>query len=263
MAVINVTPDSFSDGGMFGNVDTALRRAEEALEEGADILDIGGESTRPGAERVRADEEIRRVCPVISGISKRFDAAVSIDTSKSVVAGAAVGEGAEIINDISGLAFDDQMASTAAGTGAGVVLMHLKGSFQEMHRKDGSAEIVELVVSGLEKSVEAAVGAGIARERICVDVGIGFGKTVAQNLELIGNLDKIKARFADHALLIGTSRKSFIGELLNEGSPRKRVNGTLAANAVAVWQGANIIRVHDVRENAEMLRIVTGIMDNA
>ncbi|QQS31960.1 MAG: dihydropteroate synthase [Acidobacteriota bacterium] len=254
MGILNVTPDSFSDGGRFNAPDAASRRIEQMIADGADIIDIGGESTRPGSEQVDADEEIRRVIPAI-GSALHFDVPVSVDTSKSSVARAAIDAGAEIINDISGLRFDGDMAAAAAETGAGLVLMHSRGDFADMHSQPAVANIFDEVCSGLTASVEKAEAAGIVSEKIVLDVGIGFGKTLEQNLELLARHAGIARGFDGIPFLIGVSRKSFIGKILGDASPEKRLAGSLAAALYAVERGAAIVRTHDVKETADALRI--------
>ena len=259
MAILNVTPDSFSDGGKFFAIDEALCRAEVLIEEGADILDIGGESTRPNSRRVSAEEEIRRVVPVIENIVKHFEIAVSIDTSKAVVAEKAVEAGAEIINDISGLWFDERIGEVAARYQTGLILMHLRGTFETMHEKKIAENVVGEVADGLRESIEKAENYGVKKENIALDVGIGFGKTLAQNLELIAKLKLLTDEFADFPMLVGTSRKSFIGKMLNDAPPNERLSGSLATAAIAVWNGAKIVRVHDVRTTVETLKVVDKI----
>ncbi len=258
MAILNVTPDSFSDGGRFKEPDAALLHAEVLIAEGADILDIGGESTRPGSVRVSADEEIARVVPVIEVISKRFDVPISIDTSKSEVARAALIGGAEIVNDISGLRFDERIASVAAEYGAGLVLMHSRGDFENMHDQPPIEDIVTAVTADLRRSSGLALEHGVAPERIVLDVGIGFGKTLDQNLELLAKLDKLITEFPEYPMLVGTSRKSFIGKL-GGAPPEQRLSGSLATAAIAVWNGAKVLRVHDVKETVEAVRIASAV----
>lgn len=263
MGILNVTPDSFSDGGRFLKSDDALRQAERMIEDGVDILDIGGESTRPGSERVSAEEEMARVVPVIEAIARNFDAAVSIDTSKAEVARAAVDAGAEIINDISGLRFDVNIADAAADTGSGLVLMHSRGEFETMHSQPPVDDILSDVTADLQRSTELALDHGVRQEQIALDIGIGFGKTLEQNLELIAKLDKLIAEFPGYPMLVGTSRKSFIGRLLGGVPPDERLNGSLATAAIALWNGASIVRVHEVRQAVEINKIVTALKQAA
>ena len=259
MAILNVTPDSFSDGGEFYSIDDALNQAEKLIEEGADILDVGGESTRPSSERVSAETETRRVVPVIEAVSKRFDVPVSADTSKAEVARRAIEAGAEIINDVSGLRFDEQIAKVAARTNAGLILMHLRGEFETMHQQTPVESILREVSGGFRWSIRKAKEYKIESERIALDVGIGFSKTFDQNLELIAKLNLLCAGFSDFPMLVGTSRKSFIGKILNDAPVDERLSGSLATAAIAVWNGANIVRVHDVRATVETLKVVDKI----
>ena len=259
MAILNVTPDSFSDGGKFFSIDDALRQAERFIEEGADILDIGGESTRPNSARVSAEEELARVAPVIEAIVKRFDVPISIDTSKAEVAESAINCGAEIINDISGLRFDECIALIASKYQTGLVLMHLRGTFETMHKLEPIKNILREVSDGFRWSIEKATSYGVKNKQIALDVGIGFSKTFEQNLELIAKLGKIIAEFPTFPMLVGVSRKSFIGNILDDAPVSDRLNGTLAANAIAVWNGANIVRVHNVKETLETLKIVEAL----
>ena len=266
MGILNVTPDSFSDGGQFFttdqalSVDQAVARAEEMIAEGADIIDVGGESTRPGGEPVSVEEEIGRVVPVIEALSSRVSTPLSVDTTKSEVARAALDAGAAIVNDISALRFDFYVADAAARARAGLVLMHSRGTPATMHRMPPVADVMEEVISSLRASVHMAERRGVARESIVIDPGIGFGKTQEQNLELIARLDELIAAFPDYPLLIGTSRKSFIGRILADesGTPAPvsdRLHGTMATMTAAVLKGAHIVRVHDVKATAETIRI--------
>jgi len=259
MAILNVTPDSFSDGGRFAELDLAIRQAEKLIGDGADIIDVGGESTRPRSGPVPAEVEIGRVVPVIKAVVGRFDVAVSVDTSKSEVAKAAVAAGAEIVNDISGLRFDEKIATVVAKHGCGLVLMHSRGEFESMHSQPPVDNIMSEVAADFRRSAAAAVTAGIKRERIALDVGIGFGKTLEQNLELIANLDKLIAEFREFPILVGASRKSFIGRLLGGAAPDERLSGSLATAVVAVWNGARILRVHDVKETIEAIAVAESI----
>lgn len=267
MGILNVTPDSFFDGGKFAAADSALRQAELMITAGADILDIGGESTRPGSQRVSVEDEILRVVPIIAAITKRFEVAISIDTTKSTVALAAIEAGAEIINDISGLRFDRLIATVAAQTKAGLILMHSRGDFETMHSQKPVEQILPEVIENLRQSIAQAANYGVKDNQIALDVGIGFGKTVSQNLELLARLDRICHTFGDFPILVGASRKSFIGKILIETLPSNaamsdKLYGTLASAAIAVFNGANIVRVHDVSETIETVRIAEAIKNN-
>jgi dihydropteroate synthase len=259
MAILNVTPDSFSDGGEFADLDVAVRQAEKYAADGADIIDIGGESTRPGSKPVPADEEVRRVIPVIDTVAKRFDIPISIDTTKSSVAKRAVEAGAEIINDISGLRFDARIAEVSSATGCGLVLMHSRGSFEAMHSQQPVDDIMTEVLGGLNKSVSLALEAGVAKSQIALDIGIGFGKSFEQNLELLANLDKIRSKFAQYPFVVGTSRKSFLGKILRGIPPGERLIGNIATAVIAAAEGANIIRVHDAKETIQALKAFASI----
>lgn len=259
MAILNVTPDSFSDGGKFTDPDVALRHAEKLVDEGADIVDIGGESTRPGSRQISAKEEIARVVPVIEAISKRLDVPISIDTSKADVAKAALDARAEIVNDISGLRFDEQIAEIAADSKAGIVLMHSRGGFETMHSQPPVADIMIEISVDFRRAMTVALEHGVAPEQIVLDPGIGFGKTLDQNLELLAKLDKLVSEFPEFPMLVGTSRKSFIGKLLGGGAADKRLAGSLATVAIAVWKGAKILRVHDVKETVEAVKLITAM----
>ncbi|HZN06649.1 MAG TPA: dihydropteroate synthase [Pyrinomonadaceae bacterium] len=261
MGILNVTPDSFSDGGLFLSVEDALAHAERLVSEGADIVDIGGESTRPGGEPISAEEEIGRVVPVIEALAARFPAVpLSVDTTKSEVARAALDAGAAIVNDISALRFDFYVADAVARAGAGLVLMHSRGTPATMHRLPPVADIMEEVTSSLRASIHMAERRGVERESIVIDPGIGFGKSQEQNVELISKLDQLIAAFPEYPLLIGTSRKSFIGRILadDDGNPAPasdRLHGTMATVTAAVLKGAHIIRVHDVKAAVETIRV--------
>lgn len=259
MGILNVTPDSFSDGGSFSDPDAALRHVESLINEGAVIIDIGGESTRPGSTRVDAEVEIERVVPVIERIASCFDVPLSIDTSKAEVARAALDAGAEIINDISGLRFDDRLAGLAAESGAGLILMHSRGEFETMHAQPPAEDIMTDVADDFRRSTRLAASAGVSDAQIVLDVGIGFGKTSDQNLELLAKLDRLLADFPQYPMLVGASRKSFIGKLLDDALPDKRLSGSLATAAIAVWNGATIVRAHDVKETFELLKIVSEV----
>jgi len=259
MGILNVTPDSFSDGGEFFSADAAVRQAERMIREGADIIDIGGESTRPGSKRISADEEAERVVPVIEAVAARFDIPISIDTTKSSVAERAIAAGAAIINDISGLRWDAGLADIAAASNAGLILRHSRGTFETMHTEPPADDIFADVSAAFTEALKIAASAGVAKENIVLDIGIGFGKTFEQNLELLAKLDKIIAEFEDYPMLAGVSRKSFIGKILGEPDPQKRVAASVAAAVIAVTKGASIVRVHDVKETADALKLIAAI----
>jgi dihydropteroate synthase len=260
MGVLNVTPDSFSDGGQFFDVDEALRRAGQMIAEGADIIDVGGESTRPGGgELVTAEEELRRIIPVIERLAKTSNVPVSADTTKAEVARAALAAGAEIINDISALRFDFHIADEVASAGAGLVLMHSRGTPATLHRLPPAPDIFSEIFTSLRRSLHMAERRGVGRESIALDPGIGFGKTPEQNVLLIAQLEKFVQHFAEFPVLIGTSRKSFIGRLLDNAPADARLHGTMATVAAAVLNGAHIVRVHDVRAAVETVRVADAL----
>ena len=261
MGVLNVTPDSFSDGNQFLNFDKAIAHAEQMVEEGADIIDVGGESTRPGGEPVTAEEEIQRVVPIIEELAKRTTVPISVDTTKSAVTRAALNAGAAIANDISALRFDFYVADEVAKVGAGLVLMHSRGTPATMHKLPPVPDIMEEVTRSLNASIKMAERRGVKRESIVVDPGIGFGKSQEQNVELVGKVDQLIKAFPDFPLLVGTSRKSFIGRILADenGEPApvtERLHGTMASVAVAVLKGAHIVRVHDVKAVRDVIRVL-------
>jgi dihydropteroate synthase len=264
MGILNITPDSFSDGGQFFDLEKALIQAEHMIADGADIIDVGGESTRPGGEPVSVEEEIKRVVPVIEDLARRSEIPISVDTTKSEVARAALDAGAAIVNDISALRFDFYVADAAARAGAGLVLMHSRGTPATMHRLPPVADIMEEVTHSLRASVNMAERRGVKRESIVIDPGIGFGKSQEQNLELIARLDQLIAAFPDYPVLIGTSRKSFIGRILADesGTPAPagdRLHGTMATITAAILKGAHIVRVHDVKATVETVRVAESI----
>jgi dihydropteroate synthase len=292
MGVVNVTPDSFSDGGKFLERDKAVEQAERLLEEGADIIDIGGESTRPGARvdpgppqtrvgadafvrsaskasasaasppAVSAEEELKRVIPVIAELKKRHPKTpISIDTYKSPVARAAVNAGAEIVNDVSGLRWDPQMAKTVADLKCGTVLMHMRGRPEEWRNLPPASDIVLLVKRELKEWAERAVLAGVRRERIALDPGFGFGKNFDENYPLIARFELLQA--TGFPLLVGTSRKSFIGRTVGAGKDvpaERRLYGTLATQTALILKGAHIVRTHDVKASLEVARIADAIL---
>lgn len=258
MGVLNVTPDSFSDGGKFFLVEEAIAHAEQMASDGADIIDIGGESTRPGAGSVSAEEEIRRVVPVIERLSSS-GITVSIDTTKSEVAKAALDAGAEIVNDISGLRFDFLIADAVAKVGAGLILMHSRGTPATMQKLPPVPDIMEELLKSLGRSAYVAQRRGVAPESIVLDPGIGFGKTAEQSVEIIAKLDQLVAAFPTYPILIGTSRKSFIGRILNDAPVEERLHGTMATITAAILKGAHIVRVHDVKAASETVRVADAI----
>ena len=255
MGVVNVTPDSFSDGGRYLDADAAIAHGEELARDGAEILDIGGESTRPGAAEVDAGEELRRTEPVVAALAGR--AAVSIDTSKLAVAEAALDAGASIVNDVTALRRDPEMAALCADRGAGVVLMHMPGNPRTMQDNPSYGDVVDEIKAFLAERIEAAVAAGVEKERIWLDPGIGFGKTVEHNLELLRRLAEL--RDLGRPLVIGTSRKSFIGKI--DGSEvDERLGGSIASSVLAAAEGADVLRVHDVAETAQAMRVAEAIL---
>lgn len=258
MGILNVTPDSFSDGNRYFSLDRAVERALEMEGEGADIIDIGGESTRPGAAAVPQDEELKRLLPVVEALSGRLRIPISVDTYKAGVASACLAAGAEIINDVSGLTFDPALAQAVAAADAGLVVMHTRGTPDLMQKDTTYDDLVGEVRSFLKRSLDAAGAAGIKPERIVVDPGIGFGKSLEGNLELIRRLSEFSS--LNRPILVGTSRKGFIGQVLNR-SGDQRVMGTAATVAVSIVNGASIVRVHDVgamRDVADMTRALVA-----
>lgn len=270
MGILNVTPDSFSDGGRFvvggGRVDgfsrvdvaAAVEAALLMAEAGADIIDVGGESTRPGSDRVSPDEEQARVVPVIEGIRKRSGIPISIDTYKAATALAAVRAGADIINDISGLAFDPDMPKAAADSGAALVVMHIKGTPEDMQKDPNYDDLMGEVTGFLMAGSDKALRAGVPRDRILVDPGIGFGKTLAHNLELINRLDELSR--LGYPVVLGVSRKAFIGRLTGADDPMDRGDGSVAAAVMGIARGAHIIRAHDVRSAKRAALVADAIM---
>jgi dihydropteroate synthase len=257
MGILNVTPDSFSDGGLFVEAEAAVEYAEGMVSEGADIIDIGGESSRPGADSVPAEAEMDRVLPVIEKLAKTTEIPISIDTYKSSVARHALDMGACVVNDISALRADPDMASVIAEAGVPVVLMHMKGTPKDMQLDPHYDSLICEIISFLRARIQAAVDAGISPSQIIIDPGIGFGKTVAHNLEIIRRLRQFKS--LGKPILIGTSRKSFIGKVLALPVD-DRLEGTAATVATAIANGADIVRVHDVREMARVVRMTDAIV---
>jgi dihydropteroate synthase len=257
MGILNLTPDSFSDGNRYATLADAVAAAQQMVADGADIIDVGGESTRPDAAPVSAAEETKRVVPVIERLAGLIPVPISIDTWKASVAAAALRAGAEIVNDISAMTFDPLMVETVAGTDAGLVLMHTRGTPAAMQKDTAYADLLAEIADFLQRAIDRAVAAGIARERLVVDPGIGFGKSVTGNLEIIRRLQELTV--LQRPLLIGTSRKSFIGAALGR-EVTDRLFGTAATVAVAMMNGAAIFRVHDVRamrDTVDMVRAIT------
>lgn len=256
MGVLNVTPDSFSDGQRFFEPEAAVEHAFRMEEEGADLIDIGAESTRPGAEPVPLKEELRRILPVLERLSGSLKVPISIDTYKSQVAEKAIQCGAEIVNDISGLNFDPDLKNLIARYDVAVIIMHMKGNPRNMQQNPHYRDLLGEICSYFEKSISAAAQAGVSSEKIIVDPGIGFGKTLPHNLEILRGLESFKV--LGKPIMVGTSRKSFLGKILNLPVD-DRLEGSIAAAAYAVMRGANIVRVHDVASTVRALRTIEAI----
>ncbi len=263
MGVLNVTPDSFSDGGQFNSVETAAAQASRMVDVGVDIVDVGGQSTRPQADTISLNEELDRVVPVIEALRKgtahtpALSVPISVDTTRAEVARAAIAAGADVVNDISGATFDPEMLATVSKLGVPIILMHLRGTPKTMQQLTNYRDLVGEISSFLQDRVEAAIAAGIPQHLIALDPGIGFAKTFDQNLELLRHTATF--RQLGHPLLIGTSRKSFIGHILNQPDPKQRVWGTAATCCAAIAGGADILRVHDVKEMVEVSRVADAI----
>lgn len=256
MGIVNVTPDSFSDGGMYREPSAAVNHALRLVAEGAEIVDIGGESTRPGAVDVDAGEELARVLPVVEGVARRCGAAISIDTSKAEVAARAIEAGAVIVNDVSACTADARMADVVRRSGAGVVLMHMRGTPRTMQAAPRYDDVVDEVCSYLACRMAELEAAGVAREAIVVDPGIGFGKSLDHNLALLRSLRHIGE--CGRPVAVGVSRKSFLGALTGRGAG-ERLAASLAALCACAAGGAHVLRVHDVRESADALSVLTGL----
>jgi dihydropteroate synthase len=258
MGVLNTTPDSFSDGGGLGGAERAVEAARRMAEAGADVVDIGGESTRPGADPVSADEEKRRVLPAVEAIKGAVDVRISVDTVKASVASDAIEAGADMINDVSALS-DPEMLFVVARSRAPIVLMHMRGTPRTMQRDTDYTDLMAEISEFLRKAAEKAVAAGVSDDKILVDPGIGFGKSPVGNLQILRELSTL--RRVGRPLLVGASRKSFIGSVL--GVPvTDRLEGSLAAAGVAAWQGAHVVRVHDVAETVRVVRMVDAIRNS-
>jgi dihydropteroate synthase len=262
MGVLNVTPDSFSDGGKFFRVADAVKAALAMERAGADILDIGAESTRPGSAGISGEEELERLLPVLQGLRGRLKIPISIDTQKARVAELAIGAGAEMLNDISGLKYDPKIAEVAAQYGVPLILMHMRGTPRTMQRKPWARDAMKDVTAGLRESVAAARRAGVRKTQIILDPGIGFGKSFAQNYELLAKLPALAK--LGHPLLVGTSRKGFLGATLARNGKllpaEQRIWGTAATVAASILQGAHIVRVHDVEQMAQVARVTDSVL---
>ena len=257
MGIVNVTPDSFSGDGLAGDPSAAIERGAAMVQQGADLLDVGGESTRPGAEAVSAEDECARVLPVIEALAQRVEAPISVDTAKAEVARRALAAGASMVNDVSGLRGDPDLAPVAASAGAALVAMHMKGTPRDMQRDPRYENLMDEIAEYLAESVEIAAAAGVPRDRVVVDPGIGFGKTVEHNLEILRRLRELRS--LGQPVLIGTSRKSLIGKVLDLPADQ-RLEGTAATVALAIAHGADIVRVHDVREMSRVARMCDAIV---
>lgn len=259
MGILNITPDSFSDGGKFNRLDAAVKRCEEMLEEGAKIIDVGGESTRPGSEPVTVDEELRRVIPVIEEIRKKLGNGffVSVDTYKSRVAEEALKAGADIVNDISGFRFDERMAEVVAHFKCPAVVMHIKGTPKDMQKNPYYEDVMGEITDYFWEVFRKAEEKGVNREQLIVDPGIGFGKRLEDNLCILKRLKELKV--LGRPILIGASRKSFIGRVTNVEIPEKRLAGSISAAVIGAMNGAKIVRVHDVKETVEALELLSAV----
>ena len=257
MGVLNVTPDSFSDGGEFNQPLCALNQAQALAAAGADIIDVGGQSTRPGAEQISVEAELERVLSVIKIIRPKINIPISVDTTRAIVAKAAVDAGADMVNDISGGTFDSSMFSTVASLNVPLVLMHIRGTPQTMQQMTDYQDVIEEISNFLLQQITAAITAGIKREKIIIDPGIGFAKKLEQNLEIFRRLTELKK--LNCPILVGPSRKSFIGHILNQPDPKARVWGTAAACCAAIFNGADILRVHDVEQMRDISMVADAI----
>jgi dihydropteroate synthase len=257
MGILNVTPDSFSDGGLFQTIEAAVVQAQCLEKAGVDILDIGGQSTRPNAEDLPLQTELDRVVPVIEAIRQVSTVPISIDTTKAIVAQAAISAGANLINDISGATYDPQMLSTVAKLNVPIVLMHIRGNPKTMVQLTDYQDVVGEVIAWLKERIEAAVAVGVPRHHIAVDPGIGFAKTAPQSIELLQRLSEFQN--LDCPILVGPSRKSFIGHILQQPDPKQRVWGTAAACCAAIASGADILRVHDGAQMVDVCRMADAV----
>jgi dihydropteroate synthase len=257
MGVLNVTPDSFSDGGEFSTTTAAVAQAQALVASGADIIDVGGQSTRPGAEQITLAEEMERVVPVVQELRQHISVPISVDTTRASVARASVAAGADLINDISGGTFDSEMLPTVADLSVPIVLMHIRGNPQTMQKLTDYQDLIAEINSFLAKQIAAAITAGIEQQKMIIDPGIGFAKNHEQNLEILRRLRSFKA--LNCPILVGASRKSFIGRILNQPDPKARVWGTAAACCAAIFNGADILRVHDVKEMRDVSLVADAL----
>ncbi len=257
MGILNVTPDSFSDGGQFNTLAAAVTQAKHLIASGANFLDIGGQSTRPQASDLSLEEELKRVIPVIEAVRAVSDVPISIDTTKAPVARAAIAAGADVVNDISGATYDPAMLPTVAALGVPIILMHIRGTPQTMQQLTDYQDLVGDIMAFLRERLQAAIACGIDRGNVAIDPGIGFAKTYPQNLEILRRLPEF--RDLNCPILVGPSRKSFIGHVLNQPNPQERVWGTGAACCAAIAGSADILRVHDVKEMYDVCRVADAI----
>ncbi|MBI5848810.1 MAG: dihydropteroate synthase [Nitrospirae bacterium] len=257
MGILNITPDSFSDGGLHFDISAAIQQGVKMVSDGADIIDIGGESTRPGSEPVSCEEELRRTIPVIRELAKKIAVPISIDTYKSEVARQALAAGASIVNDISGLRFDPEMPEVIAHHKVPIVIMHIKGRPREMQHNPQYEALIPEITDYFRISIRLAKKFGIPDELMILDPGIGFGKSFDHNLEILNNLEQFS--LLEKPLLVGPSRKAFLGKILGDVPASDRLEGTAAAAAVSIMKGAHILRVHDVKEVARVARVVDAI----
>ncbi len=257
MGILNITPDSFSDGGKFNDIHSAISQVKYMIDNGADIIDIGGQSTRPGAEQISFSEEFNRVIPIIKAIRQQFSIPISIDTTRAKIAQEAITAGADIINDISGGTFDEEILTIAGRLDVAIILMHMRGNPQTMQKMTNYQNLITEITDFLSRQRQKAIACGVDSSKIIIDPGIGFAKTPGQNIELLRRLSEFKALKVP--ILIGTSRKSFIGEIINQKDPLKRVLGTAATCCSAIMSGADILRIHDVAEIYDVSRVADAI----
>jgi len=260
MGILNVTPDSFSDGGEFHSLELALKQARNMIVHGVDIIDIGGESTRPNAPKIAIEEELKRVIPIIQRLRQETTIPISIDTTKAIIAEEAIVAGADIVNDISGATFDDNMLNIVAKLDVPIILMHIRGNPQTMMSLTDYVDVVQEIKNFLTTQISKAIASGINRDQIMIDPGIGFAKTASQSLEILQRLTELKT--LDLPILVGVSRKSFMRPILNKDKPKDRVWGTAAACYGAIARGADILRVHDVSEMYDVIRVADTVERN-